>query len=160
VVDPLGLAVSKDMGTVLITSGTGVIGHRVATNLLESIADKKSVRVGVWKGEREFQVDASVGQYVAEELEGKGATVITFDWMDEEGYTMALAGVKTVFFTLPYTKTTVDDFTNFFNNCRNAGVEHFCMASYLQPGGKFAGRTTSCFVSARKFSRNPKLTLA
>ena len=39
------------IGTVFVTSGTGVIGYRVALSLLEF--GHKSVRVGIWKGERQ-----------------------------------------------------------------------------------------------------------
>ena len=39
-----------DIGTVFITSGTGVIGYRVAMSLLE--AGVKNVRVGIWRGDR------------------------------------------------------------------------------------------------------------
>lgn len=70
------------VGTVFITSGTGVIGYRVATSLLE--AGHKDVRVGVWKGDRDF-MDKSFGQQCAESLAAKGAEVIDFDWNNEDG---------------------------------------------------------------------------
>lgn len=132
--DPLGLAVSKDMGTVFISSGSSVIGNRVATSLLER--GHKTVRVGVWKGERSLAVDESVGKYAADKLEEKGATVIAFDWTDPEQYAMALAGVKTVFFTLPHYQenSSIEAFTSFVNACKKAGVEHFVMTSNDQPG--------------------------
>jgi len=134
--DPMGLAVTNDMGKVFITSGSGVIGNRVVTALLESGHKKDDVRVGVWKGERALEVDESVGQYVADLLERKGATVITFDWTDPEMYGMALADIKTVFFTLPchMKGATVDKFAAFVNACKKAGVEHFVTTSNDQPG--------------------------
>ena len=43
--------IDDKFGTVFITSGTGVIGYRVALSLLE--AGVKSVRVGIWSGDRQ-----------------------------------------------------------------------------------------------------------
>ena len=62
-----------------VTSGTGVIGYRVAVSLLEAGQD---VRVGVWKGDRQG-MDASFGETIAEALEAKGAEVIEFDWASQ-----------------------------------------------------------------------------
>ena len=64
-----------------VTSGTGVIGYRVAVSLLEA---GQSVRVGVWKGDRQG-MDNSFGQGVADALAAKGAEVIDFDWANEAG---------------------------------------------------------------------------
>lgn len=47
-----------EMGRVFITSGTGVIGYRVALGLLE--AGHKNVRVGIWRGDR--QVSSKYGK--------------------------------------------------------------------------------------------------
>jgi hypothetical protein len=41
----------EDIGTIFITSGTGVIGYRVALSLVE--AGVKNVRVGIWTGDRQ-----------------------------------------------------------------------------------------------------------
>jgi len=88
-----------EIGTVFITSGTGVIGYRVALSLLE--AGHKSVRVGIWKGDR-LEGEKSFGQQVADVLEAKGAEVVDFDWACEEDYNNAVRGVKTVFCSLPH----------------------------------------------------------
>lgn len=58
--DPLGLSVDDDAGQIFVTSGTGVVGFRVAMGLLD--AGYKHVRVGIWKGSRQLGVDNSIGQ--------------------------------------------------------------------------------------------------
>jgi hypothetical protein len=70
------------VGKVFITSGSGVVGYRVACSLLE--AGHKDVRVGMWKGDRDGQ-DRNFGQLCADELAAKGAEVIDFDWTNEDG---------------------------------------------------------------------------
>lgn len=45
----------NEMGKIFITSGTGVIGFRVALGLLE--AGHKNVRVGIWRGDRQVSWD-------------------------------------------------------------------------------------------------------
>lgn len=133
--DPLGLSKDEDMDTAFVTSGTNVVGYRVAMGLLD--AGYEHVRVGVWKGPREPGVSQDVGQLVSLELERKGATVIKFDWTDEEAYTMALAGVKSVFCTIPHMEEndeTNASFVNFVKACRTAGVEHFVKTSFYSVG--------------------------
>ena len=66
------------IGTIFITSGTGVIGYRVAKSLLA--AGHKNVRVGIWKGDRAIGADQSLGEKVAAELTAQGAEVVDFDW--------------------------------------------------------------------------------
>ena len=48
VVDPMGMMMSGETGICFVTSGTGVLGHRVVHELLA--AGQKSLRVGVYKG--------------------------------------------------------------------------------------------------------------
>jgi hypothetical protein len=74
-----------------ITSGTGVIGYRVAVSLLE--AGYKDIRVGIWNGDHQGALDKSFGSNIAELLKAKGAEVIDFDWSKEEDYAPALNGV-------------------------------------------------------------------
>ena len=80
------------VGTVFITSGSGVVGYRVAISLLE--AGHKDVRVGIWKGDRQEGMntpqDSSFGQKCADALAAKGAEVIDFDWTNEDGTTFVL----------------------------------------------------------------------
>lgn len=126
---PLGLK-DDGPGTIFITSGTGVVGYRVAMGLLD--AGCEHVRVGVWKGKRQDGVDNSIGQTVSEKLEAKGATVITFDWTNVDGYKMALAGANTVFCTLPHMNEPADTFNNFLNACQKEGVDHFVKTSFYE----------------------------
>lgn len=127
--DSLGLkAKDAGLGTAFVTSGTNAVGYRVAMGLLGAGYDH--VRVGVWKGPRQLGVPEEVGQRVALELEGRGATVLKFDWTDPDQYQMALAGVNTVFCTLPYMEASVETFARFVHDCRHAGVKHFVKTSF------------------------------
>jgi NAD(P)H dehydrogenase (quinone) len=120
------------LGSIFVTSGTGVVGYRVALSLLE--AGHKSVRVGIWKGDRLIGGDDSLGQSVADILEAKGAKVVDFDWSNEEDYEMALEGVNTVFCTLPHMKGWADVFPAFLRKCKDKKVEHFIKVSFLRKG--------------------------
>lgn len=77
---------SESAGTIFITSGTGLIGYRVAISLLA--AGHKDVVVGIWKGDRQGEEDdfreQSFADQCADELRAKGARVIDFDWSNEE----------------------------------------------------------------------------
>lgn len=126
----------KRVGKIFVTSGTGVIGYRVAVSLLE--AGHKDVRVGIWKGDRQG-MDRSFGQNVADVLEEKGAEVIEFDWANDSDYEKALAGVKTVFCTLPHFKNWADAFPSFIKTCKAKKVEHFVKISFLRPTHSFKG---------------------
>jgi hypothetical protein len=139
VLDPLGLTTDDDMGTTFIMSGTSVIGHRVASGMLE--AGYKDIRVGIWKGERQLGVDRGIGETVLQELEKKGATVITFDYNKEEQWGMALSGVKSVLCTLPNIPGSVETFKNFVKACRHAKVAHFVKVSFFDNPAYYAGVT-------------------
>lgn len=122
-----------EIGTVFITSGTGVIGYRVAMSLLE--AGHTSVRVGVWKGDRQLGPGAENQNFansIAQVLESKGAEVIDFDWTDEACYDEALKGVKTVFCTLPHMDQWATVFPAFVGRCKSKKVEHFVKISFLR----------------------------
>jgi hypothetical protein len=74
------LTFDADTGGIFITSGTGVVGYLVAMSLLA--LGHKSVRVGIWKGERNIGAEAGDDSFVvtiAETLTSKGAEVIEFD---------------------------------------------------------------------------------
>jgi len=122
--------------TTSVTSGTGVLGYRVAISLLE--AGHKDVRVGIWKGDRDDN-PSSFGQQCADVLESKGAEVIEFDWKDRDQYAAALQDVKTVFCNLPHIKGWHDYFPEFLRECKVKKVEHFVKTSFLRPTHAFKG---------------------
>jgi len=125
-----------DVGKVFVTSGTGVVGYRVAASLLA--AGHKDVRVGVWKGDRQG-VDENFVPKIIEELEGRGAEVMEFDWSSEADYLVALDGVKTVFCTLPHIEGWADVFPAFLKTCKDKKIEHFVKLSFLRPTHDFKG---------------------
>lgn len=123
----------SDMGTVFITSGSGVIGYRVAMSLLE--AGHKSVRVGVWKGDRGLGPGANEKSFdvrIREVFESKGAQVIDFDWTDETSFDAALEGVTTVFCTIPHMDDWASAFPAFLKCCKDKQVERFVKVSFLR----------------------------
>lgn len=127
------LTFDSDVGTIFITSGSGVIGYRVAMSLLET--GYKKVRVGVWQGDRVVGAgadDSNFGEKCAQRLISKGADVIDFDWKDESTYATALAGVKTVFCTIPHMDEWASVFPTFLSACQTAKVEHFVKISFLE----------------------------
>lgn len=127
------LTFDASLGTVFITSGTGVIGYRVAMKLLE--LGHKSVRVGIWMGDRQTGVGAgnsSFAQNISDVLTAKGAEVIPFDWTDETCFESALTGVKSVFCTLPHTENWAAIFPTFLQVSKHKKVEHFVKISFLE----------------------------
>jgi uncharacterized protein YbjT (DUF2867 family) len=127
------LTFDADAGTIFITSGTGVIGYRVAMSLLE--AGYKKVRVGVWKGEREVGPGDDDSDFVGKItllLRQKGAEVIDFDWKDQSTYKIALKGCKTVFCTIPHLEDWQLAFPAFLNVAKESKVEHFVKVSFLR----------------------------
>jgi nucleoside-diphosphate-sugar epimerase len=120
------------LGTIFVTSGTGLIGYRVALSLLE--AGHKSVRVGVWYGDRQIGDDETLAEKVTKKLQEKGAEVVAFDWSDDKSHAAALAGVKTVFATIPHMNGWSDVFPSFLRTCKNQKVEHFVKVSFFKAG--------------------------
>ena len=134
IVDPMGMMTSGETGITFVTSGTGVLGRRVVHELLA--AGHKSIRVGVYKGPRDppqLEMDRAIGDRVMKEFEDKGVTTITFDITNQENYVMALAGVKTVFCTMPHFKVPENVFQNFVAACRKARMENIVKASFTDP---------------------------
>jgi uncharacterized protein YbjT (DUF2867 family) len=125
-----------DMGKIFITSGTGVIGYRVALGLLE--AGHKNVRVGIWRGDRQVGPgvtapgEKSFADNIATILEEKGAEVVDFNWADESGFEAALTGVKSVFATIPHKEGWAEVFPTFLKVCKQKKVEHFVKISFLR----------------------------
>jgi hypothetical protein len=72
----------EELGRVLITSGNGVVGYRVAMSLLE--AGYSKVRVGIYSGKEEAWKNEKCATKCAEALQAKGAEVVEFDWTREE----------------------------------------------------------------------------
>jgi NAD(P)H dehydrogenase (quinone) len=113
----LGLAnIDQDAGLIFITGGTGPVGHRVATRLLN--AGYPQVRIGA---------------HHATDMEDKnkeGAEIADFGWDRPDTYEHALAGVKTVFCTTPYHKDWKKNFGPFLEACKKAGIQHFVKFSF------------------------------
>jgi uncharacterized protein YbjT (DUF2867 family) len=126
----------KDAGKIFVTSGTGIIGYRVALSLLA--AGHTDVRVGVWKGDRQGP-EEGFGSGIADILSSKGAEVIDFDWSNETDFAPALEGVKTVFCTLPHIQGWADVFPTFLKICKQKKIEHFVKISFLRPTHAFKG---------------------
>jgi NAD(P)H dehydrogenase (quinone) len=117
---------SREPGKIFVTGGSGVIGHRVATNLLETGYAKVRVGTGVTGS--------------LEELDIAGAEVVDFSWNREDTYAKALNDVKTVFITIPHEKNWHKHFTAFIQACNKARVKHYVKVShYLSrfPGDAF-----------------------
>lgn len=133
-----------NLGTVFVTSGSGVIGHRVALSLLE--AGVEDVRVGIWKGDRTLG-DKSLGQKAAEELAAKGATVVDFDWGNPDNFQEALRGVKSVFCTIPHMQGWQEVFPAFLAAAKKCKIEHFIKISFFQSDKSNAAYQNVPFVS-------------
>ena len=115
-------------GTIFITGGTGVVGHRVATRLLR--AGYPTVRLGVHHPD------------IAEELGKEGAEIADFQWDNDATYEKALQGVKSVLCNAPYVANWDEKFPLFLKACKAAGVKHFVKLSFFH-----ARRSDSIFQS-------------
>ena len=118
-----------NLGTVFVTSGSGVIGQRVALSLLE--AGIEDVRVGIWRGDRDVG-DKSLGQKAADELTARGATVVDFDWSNPDSFPEALTEVNSVFCTIPHMQGWQEVFPAFLSIAKKLKVEHFVKVSFFQ----------------------------
>ena len=120
-----------------VTSGTGVIGYRVAISLLE--AGCTDLRVGIWGYDSGAFAQNSFGKQCADELLERGAEVVDFDWSNPDQFTTALKDVKTVFCSLPHIRNWTDAFPAFLRACKLRKVEHFVKISFLRPTHSFKG---------------------
>lgn len=126
------LGFDGQLGKIFITSGTGVIGYRVAMSLLA--AGHTDVRVGVWMGERDSgdgKGDHEFVDNIVTKLKEKGAEIVAFDWTDPMCFDSVLKGVKTVFCSLPHMEAHQDAFTGFVVSCKENKIEHFIKISFL-----------------------------
>ena len=111
-------------GTIFITGGTGVIGYRVASLLLQA----------------EYHDQLRLGSHHPDHLQqlvNKGAQVVDFSWDDETTYAPALRGVKSVLCTVGYFQDWQQHFPNFLKACEKAGVRHFVKLSFY--GARVSG---------------------
>jgi len=128
----LGIGFEASLGKIFVTSGTGVIGYRVAMSLLK--AGHKDVRVGVWMGERDAgdgKGDHEFVDNIVKKLQENGAEVVDFDWTDPMCFSKVLKDVKTVFCSLPYMEAHQDAFVGFVVACKESKIEHFIKISFL-----------------------------
>lgn len=158
------------LGKIFVTSGTGVVGYRVALRLLE--AGHQDVRVGIWKGlsssghdENEENVQEDFANKISEVLAAKGAEIVEFDWADPEGFAPALQGVKSVFCTIPHMQEWSEVFPSFIRTCKAMKIEHFVKVSFLRKGEaadlyrknvpfvKFHSTCDDLLIEAKKDSR-------
>lgn len=115
--EALGLRnLDPESGKIFLTGGSGVIGHRVALQLLR--AGYPEVRIG------------SLRPDSLEELNKMGAEIADFAWEKEETYEKALKGVKSVLCTVAYQKDWQAHFPVFLEACKKAGVRHFVKISF------------------------------
>lgn len=102
-------------GGILITSGNGVVGHRVATHLIQGYYPR--VRVGA--------------RDLATIQDLKNAERVKFVWEDEDTYKEALEGIKYVFCSMPHHSAGWDEyFPKFIKACKAAGVAHIVKLSF------------------------------
>ena len=111
-----------DAGKILITGGTGIIGHRVAQRLLLGNTAKDGnnnpLRIGCHQTES------------LPEFEKQGAEIVEFDWNKEGTYAAALQGIKSVLCTIPYQQGWSQHFPAFIKACKVAGVKHIVKLSF------------------------------
>lgn len=123
--------------TTSVTSGTGVLGYRVAMSLLE--AGHTDVRVGMWGYTSGRMMGHTFAQQCADELLARGAEIVDFDWSHPDRYEEILQDVKTVFCSLPHIQNWADAFPAFLAACKVKKVEHFVKISFLRPTHSFKG---------------------
>lgn len=108
-----------DPGMIFVTGGAGVIGHRVASQLVHQ--GQPLVRLGVAHPEQHINKD---NEEILEE-------VVAFSWDQQDTYAAALEGVKSVLVTIPYHKDWHKHFPEFLQACISAGVKHFVKLSII-----------------------------
>ena len=124
---------------ILVTSGSGVIGYRVAMSLLEAGYAPEKVRVGIYNSSQD-RADEGCALQCAQALREKGAEVVDFDWTNCEDFDAALRGVSLVVCTIPHIQGWQDVFPKFVRKCMYKNVQHFVKISCLKP---ITGSTTS-----------------
>jgi uncharacterized protein YbjT (DUF2867 family) len=105
-----------ESGKIFITDGSGAVGHRVATRLLN--AGYPNIRLG------------TTSRDSLSLMNKLGAEIADFDWSDETTYDKALKGVKSVLIAIPYTEHWHQHFPVFLVACKHAEVKHIVKLSF------------------------------
>jgi NAD(P)H dehydrogenase (quinone) len=115
--EALGLRnLDPDSGKIFITDGSGIIGHRVATKLLD--AGYPNIRLG------------TINPDSMSTMNQRGAEIADFNWTDVSTYIKALKNVKSVLITIPYTENWFEYFQAFIEACKDAEVKHIVKISF------------------------------
>ena len=112
----LGVDFDRSAGTIFVTGGTGIVGHRVATLLLES--GYPTVRLGV------------KDQDAVSNLSKMGAEIADFSWEDDSSYEKALARAHTVIVTTLHPEHWDRHFPLFLEACKKANVRNVVKVSF------------------------------
>jgi uncharacterized protein YbjT (DUF2867 family) len=105
-----------ESGKIFITDGSGAVGHRVATRLLN--VGYPNIRLG------------ATSRDSLSLMNKLGAEIADFDWSDETTYDKALKGVKSVLVAIPYTENWHQHFPAFLKACKHAKVKHIVKLSF------------------------------
>jgi len=112
----IGVDFDRSAGTIFITGGRGVIGHRVAKLLLDS--GYPTVRLGVKDQDK------------VSDLNKMGAEIADFSWENDSSYEKALAGVHTVLVTCLHPENWDRHFPLFLEACKKANVRNVVKVSF------------------------------
>jgi len=125
-------------GRILVVDGHDVVGYRVVDQL--AYIDYPMIRVGV-RNTDDFQVKKwEDNEYIIER--------VTFDWVDESTYDIALEDVKTVFVTTPMKPANWDvHFPKFLDACHRAKVKKIVKLSFYHAIQSRRENPRQCFGS-------------
>jgi len=125
-------------GRVLVVDGHDVVGYRVVDQL--AYVDYPLIRVGV-RNTDDLQVKRwEENEYIIEK--------VTFDWVDESTYDIALEDVKTVFVTTPMKPANWDvHFPKFLDACHRAKVKKIVKLSFYHSIQSRIENPRQCFGS-------------
>ena len=106
----------REAGKIFVTGGSGVVGHRIVTKLIQT-------------GYAQVRLGTSVPESL-EHMLNQGAEVVEFEWKREETYALALRGIKSVIISIPYEQYWYKHFSKFLKACKMAKVKHFVKLSF------------------------------